>query len=321
MSTTHTDRVLASVQSGADAARSSVAASWNRSFALHGIDPARLNAKAQSDTERLKQQSEALGRLVRIAETRLDDLLRLIGHTGRAVFLADQQGLVLVGRAHPSDETLMHDAGLVVGADWSEAEQGTNGIGTCLVEGRPLAIHRDQHYLAQNTALSCVDAPVFGPDGALVGALDVSSARADDSEGFNQLIGAMLVRVAQQIETDLFRDSHAGHRIVLLAGNESAPSLAAVDRDDIVVGATRAARRLHGMRASGPLDPVPLRDVLGEGALGLTGAERSVIIRALTRNGGNASAAARELGIGRATLYRRMKALGIETSPSDLSQD
>jgi transcriptional regulator of acetoin/glycerol metabolism len=64
-----------------------------------------------------------------------------------------------------------------------------------------------------------------------------------------------------------------------------------------------------------------LRDVLGEGALGLTGAERSVIVRALTRNGGNASAAARELGIGRATLYRRMKALGIETSPSDLSQD
>ena len=45
------------------------------------------------------------------------------------------------------------------------------------------------------------------------------------------------------------------------------------------------------------------------------------MIRALTRAGGNVSQAARELGVGRATLYRRMKRLGIGETPADLSQD
>ncbi|HHY02853.1 MAG TPA: helix-turn-helix domain-containing protein, partial [Paracoccus sp.] len=37
------------------------------------------------------------------------------------------------------------------------------------------------------------------------------------------------------------------------------------------------------------------------------------VVRALTRSGGNVTAAARALGVGRATLYRRMRRLGIET--------
>ena len=39
-------------------------------------------------------------------------------------------------------------------------------------------------------------------------------------------------------------------------------------------------------------------------------AQRSEMLRAIHRHGGNISAAARDLGIGRATFYRKMKALG-----------
>jgi len=43
--------------------------------------------------------------------------------------------------------------------------------------------------------------------------------------------------------------------------------------------------------------------------------EKSEILSSFMRCEGNASAVARELGIGRSTLYRRMKALGIEKAP------
>ncbi len=320
MNSHHADRVMASIGSSHEAARSAVAASWLRCFSKHNLDPTAHKAEAHRDSGRLGRQIDALGRLVRVAEPRLDDLSRLLCHTGRAILLTDEEGLIVLGRIRPADEAMFQQAGLAVGADWGEAVQGTNGIGTCLAEGRPVIIHRDQHYLPQNIGMSCIDAPVFDPEGRLVAALDVSSARADDSDGFNQLIAAMIVKVAAQIETDLFRDAHAGRRIVLLGGTEAAPALVAVDRDDVVVGATRAARRLHGLAATGRIAPVPLRDLSGEHGLGLRGAERAAVVRALTRAGGNASAAARDLGIGRATLYRRMKRLGIGGAPGDLSQ-
>jgi transcriptional regulator of acetoin/glycerol metabolism len=89
--------------------------------------------------------------------------------------------------------------------------------------------------------------------------------------------------------------------------------LIAVDDDDLVIGATRRARRLFGLGAEGPIVPRPAADILGrdDGPRGFERAERAAVIRALSRAGGNVSEAARALGIGRATLYRRMNRLGI----------
>jgi len=250
-----------------------------------------------------------------VAAPKLDDLYAMIGHCGCGILLTDAKGLVIDSRAGAADAEVFRAWGLTPGTDWSEAAQGTNGIGTCLAEERALTIHRDQHYLAQNIGMSCIDAPVFGPDGGLIAALDVSSARADQTEGFNRLIEAMVTRVATQIESDLFRNAFPKHRILLAAGADPASAaLLAVDGDDVVVGATREARRRHGLEPTGLIRHRPVVDLLGrrDGPAGLEGAERAALIRALTRAGGNVSEAARALGLGRATLYRRMKRLGIE---------
>ena len=54
--------------------------------------------------------------------------------------------------------------------------------------------------------------------------------------------------------------------------------------------------------------------------IGFERAERAAVIRALTRTQGNVSAAARNLGIGRATMYRRMKRLGLDEKSQKLFQ-
>ena len=309
----HVTRVIESLSSDRAAAHSPVAASWVRCHARHGIDPAERR-RIEVDGARVAAAREALGRLLSVAGRRLDDLHRMIGHSGRAIFLTDAEGLVLESRTRDGDAGAYDGAGLAVGTDWSEARQGTNGIGTCLAESRAVIIHRDQHYLAQNIGMSCLDAPIFGTEGEVIAALDVSSLRPDDGEGFTQLIGAMLGQVAAQIETDLFRSRFDGARILLMGEDAPSADLVAVDRDEIVVGATRAARRRLGLSRTGAIRPVPLRDLTGESAQGLEGAERAAVKRALARAGGNVSAAARNLGIGRATLYRRMARLGIADS-------
>lgn len=262
--------------------------------------------------------------MLAVASPKLDELFAAIGTCGCGVLLTDPDGVVLDSRCRAGDAEVFRAWGLIPGVDWSEAAQGTNGIGTCLVERRALIIHRDQHFFPHNIGMSCIDAPVYGADATLVAALDVSSARADQTEGFNRLIAAMVAQIAQQIEIDLFRAAFARHRIVLPRESASpGVALLAVDEDDVVVGATRDARRLHGLEPTGPVRPRPLVDVIGRDRehKGLRGAERAAVIRALTRAGGNVSEAARALGIGRATLYRRMKRLGIASTHPKVSQD
>ncbi len=90
--------------------------------------------------------------------------------------------------------------------------------------------------------------------------------------------------------------------------------LLAVDSDDIVIGATRAARKALGLSPSGAFDPFLASDVLGrdEAHRGFEKAERAAVVRALTREKGNVSQAAKALDVSRATLYRHMKRLGLE---------
>ena len=312
--TRHIDTVMQAVNSGSAAARSWLAASWRRSAERHGLDPATRGAGRKLDEADLRDHRRRLDRFMTVAAPQLDQLFGLVGNSGCAVVLTDQSGIVLDRRCAMADEEVFSHWGLTPGADWSEASEGTNGIGTCLTEERQVIIHRDEHFMARNIGMSCMDAPIFGTDGQLVAALDVSSARADQTEGFNRLIAATVEQTARAIEAEYFRASFPGARIVVAdSGDQATSMLLAVDSDDIVVGATRNARKALGLEPTGALKPRPASDIFGrgDGPTGFEKAERAAVVRALTRAGGNVSEAARALGIGRATLYRRMKRLGI----------
>ena len=95
----------------------------------------------------------------------------------------------------------------------------------------------------------------------------------------------------------MFRDHFSASRIVIAGDETHGTQLFAVDRDDIVVGATRAARRAFGLAKSGAFSANHCVISPAKPRLALTGAERSVVLRALTRARGNMSEAARELGL------------------------
>ncbi|RLQ89385.1 GAF domain-containing protein [Notoacmeibacter ruber] len=281
----------------------------------YGLDPATNAAPDLVEAPDLAQRQGELGSFLALAAPKLDQLFGLVGASGCGVLLTDAAGVVLDGRCAEADAATFREWGLHPGADWSEAREGTNGIGTCLAEKRRIIIHRGDHFMARNTALSCMDAPIFGVDGHILAALDVSSARVDETEGFNRLLAAAVAQSAQAIEAANFRAFFPDARIITAENDETeTPVLLAVDEDDLVIGATRAARRAFGLELCGPFKPRPAADLFGrdDDPTAFEKAERSALIRALARSEGNASQAARALGIGRATLYRRMRHLGIQ---------
>jgi transcriptional regulator of acetoin/glycerol metabolism len=310
----HAERIQSAISSNG-AAKSALIASWQRSACFHKLDPARRNAPARLTDPEFRRARQELEPLIQVAQPSLDRLHHSIGGAGCCVLLADRNGVPVERRGAPGDDATFFDWGLWPGAIWSEDSEGTNGIGTCLIEQRALTIHRDQHFYARNALLSCTTAPLYDHEGRLVAALDVSSCKAELIENFVNLIATAVIDAAARIEAECFRLAYPDSRILIVpVPDKMGKALIAVDQDDLVVGATRAARQALGISQFCLQKSLPAAEVMNMSRTvteNLAAAERGVLQRALARADGNATAAAEALGMSRATLYRKLRRLGL----------
>jgi transcriptional regulator of acetoin/glycerol metabolism len=157
--------------------------------------------------------------------------------------------------------------GTWLGGVWSEEVEGTNGIGTCIVEERPVTVHRSQHFRSRHINLSCSGAPVFSTDGRLAAVLDVSAIDPDLSERAHALTGVLTKRSARAIEDRFFREQFRREWIVAVAPPEGGAQgmLLAVDGNQRMVSANRVARTSllldRGLRAGMSLWTIFERDL------------------------------------------------------------
>ena len=220
--------------------------------------PAGRSAPLRLSDVELRQARERVAPLLAAAQGTMDRLYQAVGASGCCVLLADGEGVPVDRRGTPCDDATFQSWGLWTGALWSEEHEGTNGIGTCVVEQRPLTIDRDQHFFTRNTLLSCTAVPIYDHEAAFAGVLDVSSCRADRTDAFSNLIALAAGEAARRIEADLFRRAFAHARIVLTQGADGqAGGLVAVDADDLVIGATRSARVALGIAPGRPCSRCP----------------------------------------------------------------
>ncbi|MDW9592252.1 GAF domain-containing protein [Sinorhizobium meliloti] len=311
----HSERVYRIAHQSSAAVTSPVAASWRRCMTLHGLAPEEARSPWRLSEIEFRQARESSGALIAEAAGELDRLFATVGKAGCCLLLTDGKGVALERRGAGGDDADFRGIGLWSGTVWSEASVGTNGIGTAIADERPVVIQRDQHFLSRNIGLSCATAPIRDESGKLAAAIDISTCRDDASEATLSILSQAVRDAAARIEANLFRRAFVGARIVLVPVDRAGPALLAVDRDDLVLGATRAARLWLGLDDERIAAGVPASDLLQEDLPGeggeLPDAERAALRRALSRAKGNVSMAADLLGISRATLYRKMKRLAL----------
>ncbi|MBO6276481.1 MAG: sigma-54-dependent Fis family transcriptional regulator, partial [Pseudomonas sp.] len=159
----------------------SIVRSWQRCLEDYHLDPAQTIAPTVLEQGHILEGRERLQQVLKIAGHEMNSLHQQLSGAGHAVLLTDARGVILNCVTAPSERKVFEQAGLWLGADWSEAREGTNGIGTCLVERQALTIHQDEHFRGRHTGLTCSASPVFDPQGELLAVLDVSSARHEAS--------------------------------------------------------------------------------------------------------------------------------------------
>ncbi|EPL15441.1 sigma-54-dependent Fis family transcriptional regulator [Pseudomonas sp. CF161] len=182
----------------------SIARSWLRCLEDYHLDPAQAMAPTVLEQARLLESRERLQQVLQIAGSEMASLHQQLSGAGHAVLLTDARGVILNCITAPTERKIFERAGLWLGADWSEACEGTNGIGTCLVERQALTIHQDEHFRGRHTGLTCSASPVFDPHGELLAVLDVSSARQDVSRQSQFHTMALVNLSAKMIESCYF---------------------------------------------------------------------------------------------------------------------
>jgi transcriptional regulator of acetoin/glycerol metabolism len=185
---------------GKTAVNRRIVESWTRCLQDHALDPERQPEPVVVDRADLKQRQERFCDLSQIARTEMTNLYQQVAGSGYAILLTDNEGVVLNYVGDPMFTGTASQASLQTGAVWTEKTQGTNGMGTCLVEKRPLVIHQDEHFFTKNTKITCSAAPIFDPRGELVAVLDASS----DSKRAQQHTMVLVNMSAQLIENRLF---------------------------------------------------------------------------------------------------------------------
>ena len=226
-----------------------VVTSWRRCLTAHHLDP-EIQAAPHIITEKeIKDSREPLRNFILHAQEELDRLYAIVGPQQYVVLLCDGDGVAIHHRGDESIADAYKDCGIWLGGVWSEQIEGTNGIGTCITDQRPVIVHRGQHFRTRHTDLSCAGAPIFDPLGRLAAVLDTSSMNPQTTEQSLSLVMGVTKVSARGIEERIFREHfrHAWNIAAAPCGDSDVALLIAVDNDQRILGVDHIARRVFSL--------------------------------------------------------------------------
>lgn len=244
----------------------SIGDSWKRCVRDYSLDPVRTHSPAVISTGDLRGRQVQHGQLIQIASAEMDSLYEQIRGSGYALLLTDASGVILCEKIDATLKGLFRSAGLLIGADWSELHEGTNGIGTCISVDRPVTVHRTEHFRASHIGLSCSGAPIHDPAGALLAVLDASTVDARGTRASQAHTMALVNMSAQLIEKCIFLQHHHNTRIVRFHARPELVNLLhdgslALAPDGTVIAADEVAVRLLAARGRNELVGRPFDEI------------------------------------------------------------
>jgi transcriptional regulator of acetoin/glycerol metabolism len=223
--------------------------SWKRCLTDYNLLPdavPRASVLSHSEIRMLMEQGEEF---MRIAEPEIERLFRRLVDSEYLVSLASPQGAMVLFRCDYQYLSDLAGSGVIPGSIWTEDQQGTNGVGTCLRVGKPVTIAGTEHYGSAIQRLTCLTAPVLGRNGAIESVINVTTARQADAR-MNRMVQDIVERSARRIENGYFGRMNRRNLMLRILDNGEAADIAEEGRlalDDngrIVSGSSFASRML-----------------------------------------------------------------------------
>ncbi|MFF8594810.1 GAF domain-containing protein [Streptomyces sp. NPDC015220] len=156
---------------GAEALRHEVTQSWARS--LSSVDPGRDSAPVtDGGTVRHRWSDSPLRRPI---DDLTDELRSIADDAGFVTAVTDESGTILWTCGGRAMRSRAEKVNFAPGGRWDEQAMGTNALSLALRTGRPSSVFSAEHLVSVLHGWVCYCAPVHGPDGRVLGVLDMST--------------------------------------------------------------------------------------------------------------------------------------------------
>ncbi|HET7314176.1 sigma-54-dependent Fis family transcriptional regulator [Salinisphaera sp.] len=220
--------------------------SWLRCLNDYRLDPGRRGNAYIVPGSELREHQQQAEELIRISRSALDHLYEQVAGHNYVLLLSDARGVSVAHYRNPKLDPALREAGLYLGADWSEDRSGTCAVGAALVSRQPITVHQDDHFDSAHIGLTCSAAPVFDTRGELVAVVDISQLRSAVPRSSQQLARHLVIATARRVELANLMSQAEGHWLLRLSRSpdfiDSDPEAAiAVDGDGTIRGMTHAA--------------------------------------------------------------------------------
>ena len=208
----HAEHVMDIVRGGVhDSANDVVTQSWSRCLNEYRLHPDKAREPAVISHAALEERRERQADVIDSARYEMTTLYQQLGDPESAVVLTDIDGVIVHMVASTEFAAEMGPLGLRPGGMWSETEAGTNGMGTCLVAGAPVAIRQEDHFFSQFSQLTCSAVPVYDPEGKIAAVLDVTSRSGLMQQHLLVLLGMTARMIENRLIDARFRSAHPLH--------------------------------------------------------------------------------------------------------------
>jgi sigma-54 dependent transcriptional regulator, acetoin dehydrogenase operon transcriptional activator AcoR len=140
--------------------------------------------------------------LLDIAAPFMDILYEAVANSGFFIILTDKDGYILRSNGDPDAILQSEKLNMVIGASMAEESIGTNAMGTCLFEGKPLQVTAHEHYIKAYHRWTCSAAPIRNPKGETIASLNLTG----DSKLLHPHTLGLVVAAVRAVENQLIGD-------------------------------------------------------------------------------------------------------------------
>jgi len=196
-------------------------AAWRRCVEEYRLDPEVLPAQEYIGGPALKHRRESMALFERVGRGEMRRLFDEIQQHAQfsladsrfVLMLADADATIMEVFSDTSDTAtveFIQASNMRPGFIWDERHAGANGPGTCVHDRLPRLVHREDHFFSCNRNMSCSAGPVWGSNGSLLGAVDLSFLDCRENRSSQVVTGTLVNMSARIIEhlhfTQQYRD-------------------------------------------------------------------------------------------------------------------